>query len=51
MSLCKNDNKLFEKYKNILCKTEDLENIKLDALPIFDNNHIKTITRAHGNKV
>ena len=51
MPLCINDNKLLEKYKTILTKTEDSKNIKLDTLPVFDNRYLKTKIRTSGDKV
>ena len=35
MSLRINDEKLLETYKAISTKTEDLKNIKLNALPVY----------------
>ena len=42
MSFRIDDKKLLEKYKAIWTKIEDLKNIELDALPVFDNRYIKT---------
>ena len=42
------DEKLLEKYKAIWNKIEDLINIGLNALPIYDGRHIK---RKYGDKV
>ena len=36
------DEKLLEKYKVICTKIEDLKNIKLNALPVYDDRYIKT---------
>ena len=36
---------LLEKYKAIWTKTEDLKNIVLDALTVYDNRYTKTKTR------
>ena len=36
MSLCINDEKLSEKYKAIWAMIEDLKNMKLNVLPIYD---------------
>ena len=36
MSFGTNDEKLLEKYKDICTKIEDLKNIKLNALPVYD---------------
>ena len=42
---------LLEKYKAIWNKTEDLKNIKLNALPVCDDRYINTKIRTYGNKV
>ena len=39
------DKKLSEKYKTIWTKIEDLNNIELSALPVYNNRYIKTKTR------
>ena len=39
-----NDEKALEKCKTIWIKIEDLENIKLNALPAYDVRHIKAKT-------
>ena len=36
------DEKLLEKYKAIWTKSEDLKNIQLNALPVYDDRYIKT---------
>ena len=36
-----NDEKLLEKYKTIWTKIEDLKNIELNALPVYDDKYIK----------
>ena len=41
MSFCIDDEKLLQKYKVIWIKIGDLKNIKLNALPVYDNRHIK----------
>ena len=51
MSFCINDEKLLEKYKTIWTKTEDLRNIELNTLPVYDDRYIKTKIRTHGDKV
>ena len=43
--------KLLEKYKAIWTIIEDLKNIKLHALPVYDDRYIKTKTRTFGDKV
>ena len=45
------DDKLLEKYKTIWTRIEDLKNIELDALPVYDDRYIKTEIRAYGKKV
>ena len=40
-----------EKYKAIWTKTEDLKNIELDALPVYDNRSIKTKIRTYDDNV
>ena len=34
--------KLLEKYKSIWTKIEDLKNIEWNALPVYDDIHVKT---------
>ena len=45
------DEKQLEKYKAIWTKIEDLKNIELDALPVYDDRYIKTKIRTYSNKV
>ena len=45
------DEKLSEKYKAISINIEDLKNIELNALPVYDDRYIKTKTRTYGGKV
>ena len=42
MSFGINDEKLLEKYKAISAKMEDLKNIELNALPVYDDRYIQT---------
>ena len=51
MSFRTDDEELSEKYKAIWTKIEDLKNIKLDALPVYDGRYIKTKIRTYGDKV
>ena len=51
MSFRINDEKLLEKYRAICAKIEDLKNIKLNALPVYDDRYIKTKIRTYGDKV
>ena len=45
------DEKLLEKYKTIWNETEDLKNIDLNALPVYDDRYIKTNIRIYSDKV
>ena len=45
------DEKLLEKYNSIWTKIEDLKNVKLKALPVYDDRYIKTKIRTFGDKV
>ena len=51
LPFCRDDEKLLENYEAIWTKLEDLKNIKLNALPVYDDRYIKTKVRLHGNKV
>ena len=51
MSFRIDDEKLLEKYKAIWTKIEDLKNIKLNALPVYDDRYVKTKIRTFGDKV
>ena len=51
MSSCIDDDKLLEKYKTIWTKIEDLKNIELNVLPVYDDRYIKTNIRTYGDKV
>ena len=44
------DGKLFEKYKAIWTKIEDLKNIEFNALPVYDDRYVKTKIRTYGDK-
>ena len=37
ISFCKDDDKLLRQYKSIWTKMENFKNIKLNALPVFDD--------------
>ena len=51
MSFHIDDEKLSEKYKAICTKIEELKNIKLNALPVYDNRYVKVKIRTFGDKV
>ena len=41
MSFCIDDENIFKKYKAIWTRNDDLKNIELNALPIYDGRYIK----------
>ena len=45
------DEKLLEKYEAIGTKIEDLKNIELNALLVYDDRYIKAKTRTYGDKL
>ena len=45
------DEKLLEKHKTIWSKIEDLKNIELNALPVYDDRYIKSKIRTYDDKV
>ena len=51
MSFRINDEKLLEKYQAIQTKIEDLKNIKLNALPVYDVRYIKIKIRTFSDKI
>ena len=51
MSFRIGDEKPLKKYKAIWTKIENLKNIKLNALPVYNDRYIKTKIRAFGDKV
>ena len=46
-----NYEKPLEKYKAVLTKIEDVKNIELNALPVYNDRSIKTKIRTYGNEV
>ena len=38
----RDDEKLLEKYKAIWSKIEEIENIELSPLPVYNERHVKT---------
>ena len=51
MSFRIDDEKLLEKFKVIWTKIEDLKNIKLKAVPVFNDRCINTKIRIYSSKV
>ena len=45
------NDKLLMKYETIQTKIGDLQNIELNALPVYDDRYIKTKIRPYGDKV
>ena len=50
MSFRIDDEKLLQKYKAIWTRTEDLKNIELSALPVYDERYIKNKIRTYRDK-
>ena len=50
MSFLIDDEKLLETYKTICTKIEELRNIDLNALPVYDDRYIKTKIRTYADK-
>ena len=46
-----NNEKLLEKHKTNWTKVEDLKNIELNTLSVYDDRYIKTKIRGYGDKV
>ena len=51
MSFYIDDEKLLKKCKAIWTKVEDLKNIELNAIPVYDDRYIKTKIRTYVDKV
>ena len=49
MSFCMDDEMVLEKYKTIRIKTEDLQNIEVNALSNYDEMYIKAKIRTFGD--
>ena len=50
MSFNVGDEKLLEKYITTWNKIEDLKNINLNDLTVYDDRYIKTKTKTYGDK-
>ena len=51
MFFCIDNEKLLEKYKTILTKVENLKNIELHALPVYNDRYIKIKIKPYNDKV
>ena len=51
MSFRIDDEKLLEKHKAIWNKIEDLKNIQLNVLPVYDDRYTKIKIRTYGDKI
>ena len=51
MSFCIDDDELLEKYETIWIKIEDLKNVELNALPVYDDRYMKTKVGTYGDKI
>ena len=45
------DEKILQKYKAIWTKIQDLENVELNASPVYDDRYIKSKIRTYGDKL
>ena len=50
ISLCIDNDKVFEKYKTMWTKIAEFKKIQLDALPVHNDRHTKTKIRTYGDK-
>ena len=50
-SFRRDDGNLLKKYKPIWIKIDDLKDIELNALPVYDNRYIETKIRTYGDNV
>ena len=51
MSLSVDDDRLLEKYETFWTKIEDLKNIELKTLQVYDDRYIKTKMRTYDNQL
>ena len=51
MSSSIDDENLLEEYKAIWTKIEDLKNIQLNALPVYDDRYIKTKIKTYDDQI
>ena len=51
MSFCIDKDKLLQKYKTIWTRIEDLQNVELNALSVYDDRYVKTKIRSYGDEV
>ena len=51
LPFCIDDDKLLGKSKDTWTKIEELKNIELNSLSVYNNRYIQTKIRAYGNKV
>ena len=51
ISFCIVRDKLLDKHKPIWTKIEDLKNIELNALSVYDDIYTKTKIRTYGDKI
>ena len=51
MSFYIDDDKLLEKYKTIQTKIEDIKNIELNVLPVYDNRYVRAKIKTYDDNV
>ena len=51
MSFCIDNDKLWERCKTVCTRIKNLKDIKLNALPVYDDKYIKNQVRTYGDKI
>ena len=51
MSFCIDNDKLLERCKTVWTRIKNVEDIKLNALPVYDDRYIKDQVRTSGDKI
>ena len=51
MSFCIDNDKLLERCKTVWTRIKNLKDIKLNALPVYDDKYIKNQVRTYGDKI
>ena len=51
MYFCIDDDNLLERYKTISTKNKNLQNIELNALPVYDDTYIKPKIRTYDDRI
>ena len=51
MSFCIDNDKLLERCKTVWTRIKNVKDIKLNALPVYDDRYIKDQVRTSGDKI